>query len=78
MVSSFYLSNNSLTNQILSLSVMPPYIDVIANLFSANVMRKNGATAPGARNTGLSGTKTATMKNLTSARTQGRTTPYKR
>ena len=62
----------------MSVLVMPPYIDVIANLFSANVMRKTGTTAPGAKS-GLSSTMTnnATKKNLTGTRT-GKTTPYRR
>lgn len=50
---------------------MPPYIDVIANLFSANVMRKHGATAPGG--------KTSTAKKMpTSARTSRITTTNSR
>ena len=65
--------------------VQPPYIDVIANLFSANVMRKSGATAPGAKTgttpAGKFGATDASKKNLmTQVRSgvSGRSTPYKR
>lgn len=40
---------------------MPPYIDVIANLFSANVMRKNASSksgmTPGTKSGKTAGTK---------------------
>ena len=78
---------NSITTSLLTLFysfvvVMPPYIDVISNLFSANVMRKAGATAPGGKSGATPAGKTGTKKNLTSTvrstLASGRTTPYKK
>ena len=63
---------------------MPPYIDVIANLFSAQVMRKKDDTKKTGAGSNAKPTapgKTSGAKNMAStmrSTVSGRTTPYKR